>query len=151
MSPLGTLNRKQFYYSTFPHCILLCCIESSFSGHVTCLRQLCFSGPFSELVLMLAGKAGVLFGVLCPFCFQCCVSSVPGAVFLTFFTFVTKIPDKPLTKGRPCGPWQAWGGVGWGDSVSGGSVRHVASTARKERELCAGVPFTFFLQSHSGP
>lgn len=98
MSPLGSLNRKQFYYSTLHfvmrHRILLFRSRDMFEA------TLWFPGPFSELMLMLTGKAGILFGVLCPFCFQCCVSSVLGAVFLTFLTFVTKIPDKQLTKGR---------------------------------------------------
>lgn len=59
---------------------------------------------------MLAGKAGILFGVLCPFCFQCCASSVLGAIFLTFLTLVGKIPNKQLTKGRlRCGSWWGWG------------------------------------------
>lgn len=47
---------------------------------------------------MLAGKASILFGVLCPFCFQSCVSSVLGAVFLPFSPLWEKYPTSSLQR-----------------------------------------------------
>lgn len=59
-----------------------------------------FPGPFSELVLMLAGKAGILFGVLLPFLFSVLCLFSSGDCISYFFHLCAQNTQQAAYKGK---------------------------------------------------